>query len=740
MPMTTSQRQDAIPIALLVVLPLLLAFPELAGTVHTDPLLHAAAIVDPVGRSLVRGEPFIDPNGGFTTQALGTFAASEWLHWHVPWWNPYSGVGLPLAGEYQPAAFFPLTALLLLAKGMIWQRIILQALAGCGAYLLLRGLVTSRLAAFAGAMLYGFNGTLAVFNHGPAQVAPFVPWMLAGIERIQLLTRHGKSGGWKLMAASLALLLLAGFPESAYLAGLLALCLAILRGSQLPAGLRTVYGARIMAGGVCGLALAAPQLLAFFSFLPLADIGQHGGALATSAYDLPYLVPSLIAPYIWGPIFGYVQDWPDLYRIWGAIGGYVTIAALALAAYGFVARRDAIAWLLVVWSMIALGRTFGLEPFLSLVDVIPGIAHTWFDRYVQPTWELAVAILAARGIDAMVRGGNGAALRAALLTCAAAGVAFLTSAAIFAPLTAQSPGLRGWLLGSGVWAMATASLCIAGLRHPSSRTARLLVLLLVIDSGVMATIPKLSATARLDPELGGVRFLQEHLGLQRFYTLHPLQPNYGAYFSIASINHNYLPVSRRWTDWVSAHLDRGADAIVFNGSYARPNGMPSAAEELRRNLESYREVAVKYVVFLRVADPWAAPDDPIAIEARRVYEDSLVRIYELAHPAPYFEASGPCDVRATDRLRVQVSCRQPARLIRRELYFPGWTATINGQSAPISPHEGLFQAIDVPDGRAEIRYSYAPPGAGWAWAACLAGIVALLFPFSQRVRISPRTE
>ncbi len=738
MTQATWQRQDGLALALLIVLPLLLALPELAGYLGTDPLIHVSGIVTPNGRPLVRGEPFIDPNGGFTTQALGAFAASEWLHGRVPWWNPYSGVGLPLAGEYQPAAFFPLTPLLLLADGMLWQRIALQAIAGCGAYLLVRGLGLRRAAAFAGGMLYGLDGTLVVFDHGPAQVVPFIPWMLLGIDRAAAFARGGRRGGWRIFAAALALALLAGFPETAFLGGLFALCWSVLRGMQLPREARAGYAARIVAAGTCGVALAAPQLLAFFAFLPHAYVGEHGASLATSAYDLPFLVPSLIAPYMWGSIFGYVQHWPDLYRIWGSMGGYVTVVVLVLAAYGFVARRDAIAWLLAGWCAVVLGRSFGLEPFATLVNLVPGVSHTWFDRYVQPTWELAMAILAARGIDALAGGGNRAAWRAALLACMAAGVAFLASAAVFAPVVAGSPGLRGWMLGSAVWAVGTTGLCIAGLGRAGRRTPQLLVLLLAIDACVMAIIPKLSSTAPAQAHLGGIRFLREHLGLQRFYTLGPIQPNYGAYFGIASINHNYLPVSRRWADWVVAHLDAAADPIVFNGSYARPAQAPGAADELRRNLDGYRQAGVKYVVFQGMADPWAAPGDSIAQQARRVYEDSMVRIYELARPAPYFEAIGPCEVRGMDRDRAQVECRGPARLIRRELYFPGWRATVNGEAAAIAEREAIFQSVDVPAGRSEVRYAYAPIGAPWTWAACLAAALAMLVPFDRLRRLRAR--
>ena len=37
---------------------------------------------------------------------------------------------MPLAGEYQPGVFFPLTLLLALPDGVMWRRLALQILAG----------------------------------------------------------------------------------------------------------------------------------------------------------------------------------------------------------------------------------------------------------------------------------------------------------------------------------------------------------------------------------------------------------------------------------------------------------------------------------------------------------------------------------------------------------------------------------------------------------------------------------
>jgi hypothetical protein len=61
----------------------------------------------------------IDPNPGFTSQALGHRAVLEWLGGRVLWWNAYEGIGAPLAAGMHSPAFFPLTALVDLPSGQI---------------------------------------------------------------------------------------------------------------------------------------------------------------------------------------------------------------------------------------------------------------------------------------------------------------------------------------------------------------------------------------------------------------------------------------------------------------------------------------------------------------------------------------------------------------------------------------------------------------------------------------------
>ena len=101
-------------------------------------------------------------------QALGGLAARDWLGGHAPWWNPYDGVGLPLAAEAQNGGMFlPFVLLLRLSTACCILKIAMQMAAGLAAWALLRQLGGSRWAAWLGGALFSLGGTFAWFAHAP---------------------------------------------------------------------------------------------------------------------------------------------------------------------------------------------------------------------------------------------------------------------------------------------------------------------------------------------------------------------------------------------------------------------------------------------------------------------------------------------------------------------------------------------------------------------------------------------
>src|SRR5207249_1344655 len=166
-------------------------------------------LVSSVTPGWLPGERTIDPNNGFTSQALGHRAALDLIHLRLPWWNPYEGTGAPLAGELQSAALFPPTLLALFSNGQLYEHVLLEMIAGLSTYLLLRRLLLGLWASAAGATAFALNGTFAWLSHAPVNPVALLPALLLGVE-LAYAARHAgtRAGSGHLPAQALSQLVL----------------------------------------------------------------------------------------------------------------------------------------------------------------------------------------------------------------------------------------------------------------------------------------------------------------------------------------------------------------------------------------------------------------------------------------------------------------------------------------------------------------------------------------------------
>lgn len=758
-------------IALVILIPIVLRLPELLGVLHSSAVgyLAGAGVASP---GYIGGYPTIDPNIGYTAQALGKQAAQQWLAGKVPWWNPYEGVGLPLAGEMQSAAFFPFTMLYLFPWGQTAAHVLLQIIGGVSTYYLLRRLRLSHTAATTGAVLFELNGVYIWLANAVFNPVAFLPLLLLGVERAFVSAQEPAPGGrwrsllsfltrgWKWIATALALMLLAGFPEVAFINGVLAALwvgarLFILRGW----GRRLRFALSVGLGFVVGLVLAAPLLVAFAAYLPTAFVGLHGQN--TGALDLPTVsLAQMIYPYIYGNIFQYSIS-PAVFVSWGNIGGYIGATVTFLALLGVFGRREWILRLtLISWIVLAVGRTFGAQPFAAIVNKIPLIGSVAFYRYANTSWTLAAIILVAFALDDW-RGTIGDKIKALLcsaFTLSVLGIGALVFALPVINTQLMNPTIsKKYLLGSiGIeWAaiiFLTIALLIGGDASASSdvergsgasaamnrvRLARravttlrarphaaLMALVVILLSMGYAFLPSLANPRRVTMDETAIRYLQTHSGYSRFYTLGPIAPNYGSYFDIASINYNDLPISSVWVAYIHTHLDPYADPVSFL-NLSRGPGLPSAADELAMRLSAYEAVGVKYVVTPPGQQPFARV--PARQRPALVYQDNVMWIYELRSPAPLFSADGgQCAIQPLSWTDAMASCASAATLTFRTLTAPGWHATVNGRAESITPVDGLFQQVALPAGQSHITFWYEPAHATAALLAAGAALIALV--------------
>jgi hypothetical protein len=692
--------------------------PSLLAFSSSNPLEYRSGLVGSVTPGLLPGERAIDPNDGYVSQALGRRAALDWIHLRVPWWNPYEGTGAPLAGEMQSGAFFPPTLLMLLPDGQLYEHVLLEILAGLCTYLLLRRLSLGCWASAAGGIAFALNGTFAWFAHAPVNPVPFLPALLLGVELAFSATAAGRRGGWWLIAGAGAASFYAGFPEVAYMSALLGVCWFAWRCGCLRRERRWAFARKGACGAAVGALLSGPLLVASLDYVADASLGAHAGNLAGATHLPLEAVPQLVLPYVHGPIFAFGDPRLTLSGIWGHVGGFLSTSLLLLALLGLTSRsRPGLRLLLLAWIVLALARIYGEpRPLGDVLGVVPGMSHVAFYRYGFSSVELAVTILAAIGVDELARG---AVSRRRLAAVTGAMLVVVAVAAIGArPLPHGD-----YLAGSLAWGVAVvvAVAAVAFVRD-SRRRVRAATLLVAVDALVLFALPQASAPRKVEVDTAPVEFLQRHLGTSRFFTLGPLQPNYGSYYGIGSLNVNDVPVPKVFATYVHRRLDDVVDPMVFVGDNGggRPRSEPTPVQELLRNLPAYRAASVAYVL-----TP-AADVLPRRGRFTLAFRSPTTRIYRLAGATPYFTSSPGCTVRATTRDAVQLSCPRAARVVRRETYLRGWSARVDGRPARVQRFDGLFQAVDVPAGTHRITFAYSPPYSWWGVAAFAAGCIWLV--------------
>ncbi len=695
---------------------------------NPDPINFLSGLGTVTHSGVFVGSTAVDPNIGFTAQALGHLSAVDWLHGHIPWWDPFEGLGAPLAGEMQSAAFFPPTLLLYFSNGQLYAHALVEIVAGLSTYFLLRRLHLGPVAAIAGGIAFALNGTFSWMSHAPENPVAFLPLLLLGMEYAAEASVAKRPWGWRIIAIALALSLVAGFPETAYVDGLLAAVWLVVRVMQLRSLWRRFIG-KVTAGLAVGVLLAAPIVVAFVDYLPDAFVGPHNGTVG--GIDLPHAaISQMLLPYVYGTINGFssYDHTGTLTFIWGNVGGYLTASVLVLALIGLVGRRQrGLRIALAAWSVFSLCRIFGFAPLQHLGNLIPGMTDVAFFRYSLPSLELAVVVLAALGLDDL---GHGVVrvrwtLASAVAAIAAVVVAVLVSGHQLGRLAGASNS-RAWANGSIAWAgvvIVLIALAAALLRGRARDVT--LCSLLALDALAMFVVPQLSAPRTATIDTGPVKYLQAHLGTNRFFTLGPLAPDYGSYFDISSLAVNDLPIPKRWADVVPL-LDPNSPLAVFNGILQLHASGPTATQEFLSHLPSFEGAGVKYVI---VGAGIVLPPSPSGGQLRRVFADAHTQIFELPAPVPLFSVvGGGCSVRTTGVDAASVICRSPHTLVRRELYMAGWSAEVNGVSRPVAAYSGAFQKVTVPAGTSSVVFNFTPPHADLAWLGFLLGVGAIAGP------------
>ncbi|HEX4164725.1 MAG TPA: YfhO family protein [Bryobacteraceae bacterium] len=470
------------------------------------------------------------------------------------------------------------------------------------------------------------------------------------------------------------------------------------------AGQRLPFLRKLIAGAFSGVLLASPLIVPFFEYQHLSAFAHviGSGHLPAAAFAMN------LFPYLFGPIgaFSSFDSSHQLENIWGAVGGYLGVSTLFLSVLALTARKSnsGLRWLLALWVLVFFARSFGAPGFVFLFRLIPGMDLIQIHRYADPSWQMAAIILAAFALEDWREIGARNLRRTLLGLSITVVVCALALWCGSGPLLVllKSPGPALWLRSSLAWPCLIVPLAAWLLSRRSTPQRRvLLALLLLLDAVALFVVPTLAGLRKPVIDFAPEKFLAEQVGLYRVYSLGPLAPNYSAYFGFASINHNAVPTPGDWTRYIDRSLDPDVDPSIFVG------GLPQPSEN--RSVDPFQKLV-------------SPPNRP---RPQLVYQDWYARIFELPNPAPYFQASGSeCRLSFHSRQSVQAYCSAPAYLIRRELLYPGWQASVNGKPVILTRTASIFQSVPLPAGESLVVFRYFPSYFYWTVSGAL---VAWLF-------------
>ena len=667
------------------------------------------------------GIPSIDPNVGFITQPLAHVAALDLLHGHLPWWNYFEGMGQPLAGEMQSAALSPLVLLFIFPAGLLLFHLSLQFIAGASTYFLVRRLGVGATIATLGGVLFALNGTFSWIANAVFNPIAFLPALILGVEIVLEHSRESRRAGWILMALALALSIYSGFPEVAYLDGLLAVGWTLTRLFSLERRRRFRALGKLSLGGVVGVALAAPLLVAFADFARFADVGDHA-TQALSLATTPWRnLPILVDPYLSGTLFGGPSATPS------NLLGYVTASVTVFAVVGVVGPRlRPLRIFLASWVALALAGCVSFLGMRGLWDYLPQMSEVAFARYVWPAVEFAVVILALLGLGDIVEGGA----RRTVARWATVGVALVCAGGVLVVVP-----LGGHVKGSYavaeviLIALPFLALVVVGynLQYLQRKNFRnVTVAVLAFESLMFFTTPTFRNPVDIRLADSTISYLQQHEGLSRFVSIGALNPNWGSQFGINEINAIDLPAPLSLSNYIHNHL---APSLAVPRTFVLPFN-PGIENEFAAHVADYEALGVEYLL---VPHRTLTPSLAAIVGGHIVAEDFENRLYQLSHVTAFYSTSVPsCVISGALVDQVSVNCPQASSLTRLELMLPGWTARVNGVKTAISSNDALTQTLSLPVGTSSVKFSYLPPHEKLAGILCALALAAIAATWRPR--------
>ncbi len=638
---------------------------------------------------------------------------------HLPLWNPYSALGMPLAFNWNSATFsLPALVGYLFPLRLAYTSQILTTLivAGTGGYLFARLLKMGALAATLVGTAFELSGALMAFLGWPiASVLSWTGWLFAGV--ILIVGQRHRARHVAFFAVALALAIYAGQPDALVLLVLGAVVFSVaLLVMRIPAlgGSGPILRPFIdlVVASVAGFALAAPLALPGYQVISRSVISVERGAYGLhSAYPLSRL-GELAFPGL------------DGHRITGE-AAYLSliVVILAVTSIGLGLRRPEVAALVAV--ALILGAIGFVDPVADGLNAIPHLQSVKWARAAVPT-VFAVVALGGLGLDLLLRRFRDRALTIWLgAGYLLAAVALLIFAAVGSP-SAPRAGRRDEAL---VWAGIEAAVGLVGVgfllwarrrertgRGPGPRRAATYIAaswLVCITSFLVAAGGPLWSSSPGLPSKPAETALQEAVGTS-LVGFGVANANLGIWRDVNDVFgvHEFAVIdgsvpSSYFTSW--GLVTRKPDASAgFEGAFSYSPAIRSATVariygvgfvlEDRGSRGPRGGVFVKTIGdedLYRIPNSGAATLTPLSRHGALPPVHVVGTVVPVSYPSP-----------SSWTITTDASTAQVLRL--RLNNTPGWQATINGQPLRLSPFADVMLQARIPPGHHTIELHYWP--------------------------------
>lgn len=705
------------------------------------------------------------------------FAFEELRLGRLPSWNPYSGGGTPLIANYQSAILYPPNWLhFMFPNGQAMSLIALVHIvwAAAGVWLFTQTLGFTRMGSSVSMLSFSLSTYLVgqIPSFALANTIAWLPWLFWATTSV-IATRQLRFAG--LLGIFAGFQLLAGHLQASWYSyigiGLYTLWYIIFvlrpfgRGEQLSAFFLVGLGM------VLGAGIASTQLILTLELLFQSH--RAGGVdfeTLTAESFAPWEFLKVLAPKIFGvPGSGTYNLQPkgDSYFIVTPYIGVLPLICVYFAIRGWIKKRGLLARLEIFqsvpfWlSLTILGAILAMGSYTFIYPVLYDYVPT-FDGFRGPERWLVLSVfslcmLAGIGIHDLQLNPQSRQRFRGVITFL---VGLLTVAVLTMLLTDVEQQVVQPLVVAIISLIILLIVAINLLTRPPINPANLLrwqillLIFIVIDlswaaSGLIPTVPRSFyerdlSVSRTQGRLFWYEDYLEQVRNQRYFDLTDyrraedrwadirtsLLPNLNVVDRVPVFNNFDAlqpAVHRRYVELIEEN-DRNLDNILTGAGIGEVYGprrpddwqgdnrqfiAPVAPETvwLVRNV-SFVETDVEVEDVLR--SPGWNPAHTVVIQ-----EDTELRVQ--AYPF-YHEAVLEVIYERPNERRYRIQADGGGYLVMATTWYPGWTATIDGEAATIYRANLAFQAVEFPAGDVTVTLEYRPTGLEVGFILTLASI------------------